>query len=307
MIAAAPDAIPVMPAARERNVPAGRGVAGPAWRFAARYRRAIGVTYGLFCLENVARLAQPMLLGLAIDGLLRGSRVGLGLFVTGQAVHMAIRVVRQMYDTRAFNAIYGDIAGALVVAQRARDVDVSVVAARSALARQFVDFFEDQVPVVIQSLFSLLGATVVLLWYDPVLVAFCGLLVVPSLVLNLHFGRRSLRLSALLHDQLEKEVGVITAPDERNVREHYEAAARWRVSLSDNEAITAGVMETFVLLLVVGALARFCTQPVAGAGDIFAVFRYVMLFVTALDGVPMLVNRMGRMRDIGARLGSLPG
>jgi ABC-type multidrug transport system fused ATPase/permease subunit len=275
---------------------------GALWGFAHRYRWRILLTYGLFVIENLLRLAQPLLIGWAINDLLHSSFVGLGIFALGQAAHMGIRVGRQMYDTRAFTAIYSEKAGELVLGQRDDHVDVSVVAARSALARDFVEFFERQVPIVIQSLFSLVGAVLFLFYYDRVLVLYCAALVVPAMVLNFFFGRKSLRLSGLLHDQLEREVEVIRHPTREAVDEHYHTVARWRIKLSDNEALTMGLMETFVLLLMMAALVRFCTQPGAEPGDIFAVFRYVLLFIMALDRVPMLVNQFSRLRDIGTRM-----
>jgi len=275
---------------------------GELWGFARRYRWRILLTYGLFVVENILRLAQPLLIGWAINGLLQSSYMGLAVFAIGQITHMAIRVARQMYDTRAFTGIYSEKAGELVLGQREENVDVSTVAARSALAREFVEFFERHVPIIIGSLFSLLGAVLFLAYYDSVLVLYCAALIVPALVLNFAFGRKSLRFSGLLHDQLEREVEVIRRPSRENVEAHYQAVARWRIKLSDNEALTMGLMETFVLLLMAAALVRFCTQPGAAAGDIFAVFRYVLLFIMALDRVPMLVNQFSRLRDIGGRM-----
>ena len=286
-----------------RKFPVARGSRGELWGFAMRYRWRIAVTYGLFVIENLLRLAQPLLIGWAINDLLQSSFIGLLIFAAGQIAHMAIRVARQMYDTRAFTGIYSEKAGELVLQQRADQVDVSTVAARSALAREFVEFFERHVPIVIQALFSLVGAVLFLAWYDSALVLYCAALIVPAMVLNFVFGRKSLRLSGLLHDQLEREVEVIREPKPDSVKEHYHAVARWRIKLSDNEALTMGLMETFVLMLMIAALVRFCTQPGASAGDIFAVFRYVLLFIMALDRVPMLVNQFSRLRDIGTRFG----
>ncbi len=275
---------------------------GALWNFASRYRWRIGLTYALFVLENVLRLAQPLLIGWAINDLLQSSWFGLAIFAVGQALHMGIRVARQMYDTRAFTGIYSEKASHLVLGQREENIDVSTVAARSAMARDFVEFFERHVPIVIQSLFSLVGAVLLLAYYDSVLVLYCAALIVPAMILNFVFGRKSLRLSGLLHDQLEREVEVIRQPTRQGVDDHYSAVARWRIKLSDNEALTMGLMETFVLLLMIAALFRFCTLPGAAAGDIFAVFRYVLLFITALDRVPMLVNQFSRLRDIGTRM-----
>ena len=285
-----------------RAVPAARRPRAELWKFAGRYRWRIALTYGLFAVENLLRLTQPLLIRWAINDLLNSSFVGLVLFAIGQVAHMAIRVGRQMYDTRAFTGIYSEQAGELVMGQRADNVDVSTVAARSALAREFVEFFERHVPIIIQSLFSLVGEVLFLAWYDSVLVLYCAALIVPAMVLNFAFGRKSMRLSRLLHDQLEREVEVIRDPKADTVQQHYTGVARWRIKLSDNEALTMGLMETFVLLLMIAALVRFCTQPGASPGDIFAVFRYVLLYIMALDRVPMLVHQFSRLRDIGGRM-----
>ena len=287
-----------------RKFPVARRSRAELWNFAVRYRYRIALTYALFAVENLLRLAQPLLIGWAINDLLQSSFLGLMVFGVGQVAHMAIRVGRQMYDTRAFTGIYSEKAGELVLGQRAENVDVSTVAARSALARDFVEFFERHVPIVIQALFSLVGAVLFLAYYDSVLVLYCAALLVPAMVLNFVFGRKALSLSKFLHDQLEREVEVIRQPSPRCLNDHYRAVARWRIKLSDNEALTMGLMETFVLLLMIAALVRFCTQPGATPGDIFAVFRYVLLFIMALDRVPMLVNQFSRLRDIGSRFGS---
>ncbi len=50
------------------------------------------------------------------------------------------------------------------------------------------------------------------------------------------------------------------------------------------------------------ALARFCSVADATPGDIFAVFGYVLMFVMGLDVVPMLVQQVNRLRDIGGRM-----
>src|SRR5262249_32171560 len=122
------------------------------------YRWSILFTYGLFNLENLLRLAQPLVLGLAINDLLRSSYLGLGLFVVQHLSFTLISSLRRMYDARTFTRIYTDLATQLVVEQRGQEEPVSSVAARSALSRAFVDFFERDVPVIVRSLYSVVGA-----------------------------------------------------------------------------------------------------------------------------------------------------
>src|SRR5947209_4428288 len=60
------------------------------------YRWRILFTYGLFNLENLLRLAQPLVLGLAIDGLLSGSYLGVSLFLAQHVAYTAISAGRRM-------------------------------------------------------------------------------------------------------------------------------------------------------------------------------------------------------------------
>jgi hypothetical protein len=110
------------------------------------------LTYGLFTLENALRLAQPLILGLAIDGLLDGSRRWLVLFAAQQLAQLVASACRRAYDTRTFAVLYTELATGLVVRQRASGVPVSQIVARSALSRELVDFLERDVPALLHLL-----------------------------------------------------------------------------------------------------------------------------------------------------------
>ena len=79
------------------------------------YRWQLLATYALFNVENWLRLIQPLLLGWAINDLLMQSYSGLVLFAAGHLLHLVLRWIRQMYDTRTFTHIYGERAPALVL------------------------------------------------------------------------------------------------------------------------------------------------------------------------------------------------
>ena len=80
-----------------------------------RYRGRILGVYGLFNLENLLRLAQPIALGWAIDGLQNGSWVGVAVLALQHLAALALTSSRQAIDTRVFGGIYAD----LVVRRRA--------------------------------------------------------------------------------------------------------------------------------------------------------------------------------------------
>ncbi len=265
-------------------------------------RRRILVTYGLFNLENLLKLAQPFVLGLAINDLLAGRFLGLLLFVAQHVLHMTISAARQMYDTRVFTGIYTELATGLIIGQRSSNIETSRVAARSSMSRSYTDFFELYVPLVLTSAYSIVGALLMLGWYDWTLVPLCLGLLVPAALLNAAYGRKTLRLSRRLHDEFENEVDIIHRNDTDEVRRHFGRIGDWRVRLSDAEATNFCLMELFVLGVMAVALVQFCRSATAEAGDIFAVFRYVLMFIMGLDSVPRLVSQWSRLTDVGRRV-----
>lgn len=267
-----------------------------------RYRGKILGVYALFNLENFLRLAQPIALGWAIDGLLDGTWLGVFAFALQHLAALALTTSRQAIDTRVFGGIYADQVSNVVVEQRERGVPVSTVAARSSMSREFVDFFELHLPALIRAFWSLAGALLMLIWFDWVLAGFCLALLVPVTLLNRWYARRTLHLSGELHSEQEREVSVIDEGHAPAVREHYGKIRKWWVRLSDAESLNTGVMELFILALIVASLVRYCTTLGATTGEIFAVLQYVLLFVTALDALPGLVRHVSRLRDVARRV-----
>jgi ABC-type multidrug transport system fused ATPase/permease subunit len=149
--------------------------------------------------------------------------------------------------------------------------------------------------------YSVVGALIMLCLYDWVLAPLCLGLMLPAYLVNSVYSRKTLALSGRLHDEFEREVDVIQGGQPAEVRGHYGAVAGWRIKLADWEALNFGLMELFVLALLAVTLLRSCSAT-SSPGDIFAVFRYVLMFVMALDNVPLLVRQISRIRDIHRRL-----
>jgi ABC-type multidrug transport system fused ATPase/permease subunit len=226
----------------------------------------------------------------------------LALLVGQHLAQLFVGTARRMYDTRTFSAIYTDTATRLVCQQRDAGVGVSQVAARSSLSRELVDFFEFELKGVFSSAYGVIGGLIMLVLYDRLLVGFCVLIVAPLLLVNRRLARRSFTLNASLNDQLEREVAVIEDGRDDSVREHYRLQAEWRVRLSDMEAWNFLQMEFFILALIVISLTRYCSHPGVEAGDIYAVFAYILTFVGGLDCVPRVTQQIARLNDIARRV-----
>ena len=95
---------------------------------------------------------------------------------------------------------------------------------------------------------------------------------------------------------------IIEKASDEEVATHYNGMTSCWVKMSDLEARTTGLTEFFVMGLMAFALLTICRIPGILAGDIFAVFRYLMMFVMGIDTIPRLVEQFARLKDIVQRL-----
>ena len=97
----------------------------------------------------------------------------------------------------------------MIINQRNKGNDASAVAARVALSREFVDFFELHLPIFITSLVSIVGALVMLLFLE-IWVGILGLFIMFILVLWIpRLAKINDKLYSKLNNRLENEVYLI--------------------------------------------------------------------------------------------------
>ncbi len=267
------------------------------------YSWRIGLTYALTFLEDLLELSYPWATGLAIDGLITHDfhqAIPIVLAWMGRA---SIGCFRQMYDTRVYTQVYNDIVEDTIIRQRSAGIEATSVAARSAMSREFVSFFEIDVPVVITSLIHIFGSAIILFWYDMTIGALAALLFIPVYLVNKVYIRVTTRLNRGLNDQLEKEVIYIERFQRPEVREHFTLVRQWRVKLSDAAAYNWTIIEVLSILVFIAILLRATVLPESETGDIFAILVYVWRLMEGLDHVPTIVQQLTRLRDISLRIG----
>jgi hypothetical protein len=110
-------------------------------------------------------------------------------------LHTGIGCGRQMYDTRLYTEVYNTIVTDTVLRQRQSGIEPTKVAARSGMSREFVTFFEKDMPVVLNTMVSILGSAAILFYYDLVIGAIAALLLIPVAAINRRYMRRSLMLT----------------------------------------------------------------------------------------------------------------
>ena len=266
------------------------------------FRWRIAFTYALTVIEDLLELSYPWATGLAINGLLAHDYRMIAPVMVAWLLHTAIGCGRQMYDTRLYTEVYNTIVIDTVLRQRRSGIAHTKVAARAAMSREFVTFFEKDMPVVLNTMVSIVGSAAILFYYDLVIGAIAALLFVPVAIINRSYMRRSLMLNEGLNNQLEHEVQVIEAAQEGAVTRHFAEVRAWRVKLSDADALNWTAIEGLSILVFLLVLLRVTYMPHADVGTIFAIFVYVWRLMEKLDLMPQIVQQLMRLKDIRRRI-----
>lgn len=266
-----------------------------------RHRARLSVTYGVAAVENTLELLYPFAIGLAVDDLLDDRWLGVVVFAAIALFHTGISIARQRFDTRSFNDLYAGLATDLVAQHRDMGVPTSTVAARSALAGEYVGFLERDVVASITAGFAIVGSLIMIFLYDTVLGLAAAAVAIPVAVLNRRLMRRSRRIYRRLNDELEVEVEVIDQGSPHGVHRHFRILRGHWVRLSDAEASTWGAVEIIGTGLAVFALVR-ATSTGAEAGVIFATLGYVWAYLSGFDLLPSVLQAGANLRDIRNRL-----
>ncbi len=269
---------------------------------AKRNKKKLLLTMMLVIAENVVYLLYPLLAGFAINAIMHGNALH-GLFYAGLVMIMwLIGAARRTMDTRTFARIYAGLAVPVILAQREEAHSHSAIAARVTLSRQFVDFFETHLPMLITSAASMCGAVVMLLTIEP----WAGLACLTVLLLFAGFlpgyTRKNESLIGRMNDRLEREVGFVSTAGEQKLNRHYHFLAQVRIRLSDREAIgylSIGIASALLFGITISVMAL---KGGMSAGHIYSVMTYLWMFAMSLDDGPSLLEKYSQLKEIGKRV-----
>jgi ABC-type multidrug transport system fused ATPase/permease subunit len=269
-----------------------------------KHKYALVFTYTLFGAEMLGLLLRPFFLGEAINDLMKGQYRGLIILAASHFAWLVIGTIRHMYDTRTYSAIYTSLVTHLL-SRKFAAAEVSKLSAHSTLSREFVDFLEYDLNFVIEAVYNILGSLVLLYYYDAQVMMLCLTILVPVMVISHFYGKRMKRFSKLKNDELERQVDIIGTRDRKTIAQHYSNLRRWQIRISDMEAWNFGIMEIMsaaILTLSLLITVKVSPNNAVMAGTLIGIYNYILKFVTGLDTIPYMVQRIASLRDIMQRI-----
>ena len=266
------------------------------------HRRKLITTFSLVGLDNLLLLVYPVFGGWAINAVMEGNVWQAMLYGVVVLLMWLVGAARRAADTRTLTQIYTEIAVPVVLEQRKREVPHSAITARIALSREFVSFFEEQLPIAATSLVSIFGACMMLL----ILEFWVGVLAVAILALFLwllpRFAAISENLYFHLNNRFERDNHLIRDGNEHQLYRHYGWFAKLRVLISNREALGYLSIGMAMSVLFGFAFIHMTLKGYGSAGHIYSVSTYLWMFAMSLDDVPRLVEQYSNLKDIGQRV-----
>lgn len=269
---------------------------------AKEHRQRLLMTFILVALENILFLVYPLFGSFMVNAIIQGNTLQALSYSVLVLVIWGIGASRRAVDMQAFARIYAEIAVPIILNQRQKGSSHSTITARITLSRQFVDFFEQHLPMMIMFGFSIVGTAIMLLFIEFwVGVMACAILLM-FLILLPNYASINDRLYLKLNNRLEKEVDLIGHATERTLNQHYDILAKLRIRLSNREALGylwIGVAMSGLFGLAVVLLAN--TKNIQ-AGHIYAVITYLWTFAISLDDAPRLLEEFSKLKDVSERV-----
>ena len=268
----------------------------------SKHRNELFITYALFTIETIGGLLRFYFFGEAVNDIIKGSYNGLFVLAAVHLVYLSVGTIRHMYDTRTYTAIYTSLVTKLL--SRKKKQDVSKMSAHSTLAREFVDFLEQDLVYVLEAFYNLAGSLLILFFYDKAIALLCLSVLVPVSMVSYVYGKRMNRLNKERNDELEKQVDVISTGNKIKIQNHYNNLRKWQIKISNKEAMNFGFMELMVLVIITVSLivSKNIQQPAMLAGSLFGIYSYILKFTSGLDTIPYLVQRLSSINDIARRI-----
>lgn len=266
-----------------------------------RHKYQMLVTYTLYTVEMIALLLRPFFLGIAINDLLEKKYEGL-LYLGGvHFVYLTIGTFRHMYDTRTYSAIYTSLVTNFL-SRRYHNKEVSKLSAHSNLAKEFVNFLETDLVYVLEALYNVVGAMVMLCFYNTSLIWPCLVILIPVLFVSKYYGKKMEGLYRRKNDELERQVDIISTGNSVAIKRHYSRLRIWQIKISNQEAWNFGLMELFVMIIIAITLLMSTNNSTMLVGNLVGIYSYVLKFVSGLDTIPYTVERFSTLKDITKRI-----
>ncbi len=252
--------------------------------------------------QEICHVLIPAAIGKLINTFVYDEGYGLWYYLAAYIGWQGLGVFRRICDTKIFTKIYNHITLDLIADHKAKNIEVSIINARVELLKQVVSFFENDLPFFINSIVMMLGASVMLFFYNPTLMLLCFVIIIPSLTINYFFSKRLTSITQDVNNEYEKQIDFINTKSQEELVSYFSLVRKLNIKRSNMQAYNFGAIELFVLTMIASSIYIVCNQENISYGEIVAIYGYILQFGYSFDFIPHLTERYASIKDIQTRL-----
>ena len=266
-----------------------------------RFKWRISLTLALVVMEATLGIFYPLTIGIAINDLLESNYQGLYWLTALGGSSLIIGTFRRFYDTRTYATIYRKTVTKMIAAEHKKSQLISTISARSNLMTEFVEFLENSMPEVVQSVIAIFGISLVIAMLNIKIFFACLTLLLLILIIYFFTGKDNFNLNKRYNDELERQVQAIESKDNVTSKRHFNALMRWNVALSDLETANYFIIWCGVIALFIYTPITVIEDGVLTYGLVFSVLMYVFDYIEKITLIPLHIQQAIRLKEISQR------
>lgn len=268
-----------------------------------RFWKKASLTWLLVILEGSSLLVMPLVIGWAVDGLIKNEMIGMVELSILCIILLIVGAGRRFYDTRVYSGIFQKVSNEMVSREINKDTSVSKISARTNLFTEFIEFLENSIPDIFNHFIGLVGTLLIIFFIEIKVFWVCIIGILLTAFIFVLSQKKMLRLNKGQNDELEKQVQVLSSQNHQNVNLHFKKVMKWNIRLSDLETINflftwialAGALITSVFIVASSGTSSF--------GHVITIVMYVFGFIESVMAFPLYYQQLIRLHDIAGRLG----
>ncbi len=268
----------------------------------AEHKYAIGFVYLLSLIEQICYLLIPAAVGLLIDSFIYGKGYGVLAFTLTYVGWHGTSTYRQIKDTIVFTELFNQFSMRIIDDHLEQGIGVTKINARVEMMNEVVDFFEYDLPFVVNSVVSVVGSSVLLYFYNPKLLIVSVLIILPSSAINFFYAKRIMVATNRYNNQYERQVEVIEHGSRTERLEYFRKLRELDIKKSTLEALNFGLLEVFVFVMIITSIYIICRTDEMDYGSIVASYGIILRFAYGFDFIPHTTTRLATMKDVLDRI-----
>jgi ABC-type multidrug transport system fused ATPase/permease subunit len=262
----------------------------------------IAFVYTLNIIEETFYLLIPSSVGLLIDTFIYDKGFGIWAFAISYIGWQGVAVYRKIQDTKIFTDLFTQFSLEIIENHKHYNIGTAKTTARVELMTEVVDFFETDLPFMVNSIISIVGACILLYFYNVKLLVVSLVIFFPSLLINYFYSKKILAVTKKINDQYENQVDIIESEDKDKQQLYFTELRKLNIEKSTLEAYNFGLLEIFVFIMIITCIYIICKTENLNYGDIIASYGIILRFAYGFDFIPHATTKLATIKDIASRV-----